>query len=39
MEKKMNAAIAKQDGWEGSSDEEEDYDYGKECTEVFLKRR
>ncbi len=38
MEEKMEKAQSGADGWQ-NSDEEDDYDYGQECSEVFLQRK
>jgi hypothetical protein len=37
MDEKLKSAINKEDRWE-SSEEEEEYDYGQECEEVYYKR-
>ena len=37
MEDKMKAARTREEAWD-SSEEEEDYDYGQECEEVFCRR-
>jgi len=37
MEEKMKAAKSQEEAWE-SSEEEEGYDYGQECEEVFCRR-
>jgi hypothetical protein len=37
MEEKMRGAKNKEEAWE-SSEEEEEYDYGQECEEVFCRR-
>lgn len=38
MEDKISKAKSKEDGWQ-SSDEEDDYDYGQECEEVYYRRK
>ena len=37
MEEKMKAAKSQEEAWE-SSEEEEGYEYGQECEEVFCRR-
>jgi hypothetical protein len=37
MEEKMKGAKSQEDAWE-SSEEEEGYEYGEECEEVFCRR-